>query len=170
MALALYKASDSPAVYAIYANGYRHYITNPTAFYNYGYSFADVQTVSRAKLDSYPDVRLVRTPDDTTIYFLYTRADRQWLKLPIPSPTAFVSYTNNHWGNLIVIDQIDRDAYPDAKLITADKSGTVYLLDNGVKRKFTSREVLLRLDYNPAEVVNVSQTHLDAYKTGPNIQ
>jgi fibro-slime domain-containing protein len=165
-AIALYKTANSPAVYAIYANGYRHYITSPTSFYNYGYSFSDVQTVSEAKLNSYPDVRLVRTPDDETIYFIYTRADKQWLKLPIPSPTAFVSYTNNHWGNLVIIDELDRDAYPDAELITANSGDTIYLLKNGEKRRFDSLASLLRLNYNPAEVVSVSQAHLDAYKTG----
>lgn len=169
-AIALYKTANSPAVYAIYANGFRHYITSPTSFYNYGYSFADVQTVSEAKLNSYPDVRLVRTPDDEAIYFIYTRADKQWLKIPIPSPTAFVSYTQNHWGNVVIIDELDRNAYPDAELITANSGDTIYLLKNGEKRRFASIDVLLRLNYNPAEVVSVSQAHLDAYKTGALIQ
>lgn len=168
-AIALYKTANSPAVYAIYANGYKHYITSPTSFYNYGYSFSDVQTVSEAKLNSYPDVRLVRTPEDETIYFIYTRADKQWLKIPIPSPTAFVSYTQNHWGNVVIIDELDRNAYPDAELITANNGNTIYLLKNGEKHRFASIEVLRRLDYNPAEVVSISQSHLDSYKTGAGI-
>lgn len=169
-AIALYKTANSPAVYAIFANGFRHYITSPTAFYNYGYSFDDVQTVSEAKLNSYPDARLVRTPDDEKIYFIYTRADKQWLKIPIPTPTAFVSYEQNEWGNVIVIDQLDRNAYPDAELVTANNGETVYLLKDGEKRRFVSRSALLNLDYNPAEVVNVSQAHLDSYKTGTAVE
>lgn len=168
-AVALVKTPDSPDVYAIYANGYRHYISSPKAFTNYGYDFTAIKTISRASLDSYPDARLLRTPEKPNVYFLSTRPNRQWLKIAIPSPTAFVSYPNNYWGNVIVVDALDLAAYPDAVLIKSANQSAVYLLDDNERRLFLSGEVFTELGYSWSEVLTVSKEHLETYVTGPSI-
>lgn len=165
-AIALYKTADSTAVYAIFANGYRHYVSSPAAFKKYGYRYTDIKTVSAEKLAQYPDARLVRTPNNDTIYLIANNAQQQWLKLAIPSSTAFVSYPDNEWGDVLVIDELDLNSYPDANLISANKSKDIYFLNDGVKQKFASKTALQKLDYNIAEVVAISTAHLDAYQTG----
>ncbi|PJE75598.1 hypothetical protein COV04_04200 [Candidatus Uhrbacteria bacterium CG10_big_fil_rev_8_21_14_0_10_48_11] len=168
-AVALLKTANSPAVYAVYANGYRHYITSPTAFLHYGYNFNDIRIVSKAKLESYPEARLIRTPEDPTIYFLYTRPQQQWLKINLPSPTAFASYPQNQWGNVVVVDKIDVNAYPNATLVKTASSPGVYLLQDGEKRLFLSGEVFTALHYSWSEVVTVSPEHLNTYTSGSPI-
>ncbi|MFA5954296.1 MAG: PA14 domain-containing protein [Patescibacteria group bacterium] len=168
-AVALFKTAESPAVYAIYANGYRHYITSPTAFEKYDYHYNQIKTVSQTTLDRYPESRLVRTPEDATIYFIYTRKERQWLKINMPSPTAFVSYPQNQWGNVAVVDALDINAYPNANLIKTDKDPGIYLLQDNQKRLFLSADVFNALDYSWSEIVTVSTEHLNSYATGSPI-
>jgi len=163
-ASALYKTSDSPDIYAI-ANGQRHYISSPASFREHGYSWADIKTVSWPELSKYPRARLIKSPDSSTIYYLYQRPEGQWLKTAIPSPTAFVSYPGNFWGNVITVTQLDINSYPDVKLIRTADDPAVYYLENNVKY-FISEQVFKQRDFSIPEIAEVSQVHLDTYKTG----
>lgn len=168
-AIALYKTANSPAIYAIYANGLRHYISGPTAFHRYGYSINRVKTVSQATLNRYPEARLVRSTDSPLVYFLSPRSNNQWLKLPIPSATAFVSYEANHWGNVIVVDQLDIQAYPHAKLVRARGTSEVFLLQNGKRRLFLSPHLITELGYSTHEILDVTPAHLESFPLGDPI-
>jgi hypothetical protein len=169
-AVALYKTADSPDIYAIYANGQRHYISGPTAFGHYGYAINRVKTVSRETIEKYREANLVKVAGTDTVYYLYQRPDHQWLKLAIPSATVFISYANNSWGNIITIDQADLTTYPDAQLITKIGGDTVYLLDGNIKKPFATFATLKQLGYNPAEIISVNQAHLDAYTNGDTLK
>ncbi len=163
-ASALYKTADSPDIYAI-VNGQRHYISSPASFREYGYSWADIKTVSWLELSQYPRARLIKSSDGLTIYYLYQRPEGQWLKIAIPSPTAFVSYPGNFWGNVIRVTQIDIDNYPDVKLIKTADDPAVYYLENNIKH-FISEQVFKQRDFSIPEIAKVSQVHLDTYRTG----
>ncbi len=164
---ALYKTPDSPDVWAILETGQKHYITSPEAFNKYQCDWSKIRTVSRSILDRYANANLVRTPDDTTIYYLFQRPQTKWLKRNIPSPTVFISYPDNYWGNVARVDMLDIQSYPDAKLIkTADKP-EVYLIEGRFKRHIKDAEVFERLGYDWAEVVTLSQVHLDSFEDGP---
>jgi fibro-slime domain-containing protein len=169
-ATALYKTNDSPDIWAILANGQRHYITSPVAFDRYGYRWSDVQTVSRAKLESYPIAQLARTPEDATVYRLFTRPDHKWLKMVIPSPTVFISYSGNFWGNVVRIDALDINAYPTVQYIKIADTHDIYKVEGNTKRRVASPEVLSRLNVNPAEIVTVNQIHADSYVTSETLQ
>jgi len=168
-AVALYKTANNPDVYAIYENGWRHYISSPAAFSNYGYDFKNIKTVSLETLNRYQEARLLRTPENPTIYFLSSRPNKQWLKINIPSPTAFISYPQNYWGNVIIIDELDINSYPSATLVQAKNSSEVYLLENGKKRLFLNKEVLNSLGYSQSEILIISPEHLNSYSTGSDI-
>lgn len=163
-AVALYRTIDSPDIYAIYANGFKHYISGPTAFKRYGYKHEDIKIVSTEKLAGYPDARLLRTPDSSTVYYLYTRPNKQWLKIVISSPTVFVSYPDNYWGNVVVVDELDILSYPDAKLVKVDNRDDIFLLQGNTRRRITSLDALRDLGFNIGEVVEVSQIHLESYR------
>ncbi len=163
-ASALYRTSDSPDIYAI-VNGQRHYISSPASFGEHGYSWADIKTVSWPELFQYSRARLIKSPDSSTIYYLYQRPEGQWLKIAIPSPTAFVSYPGNFWGNVITVTQIDIDNYPDVKLIETADDPAVYYLENNIKY-FISGQVFKQRDFSIPEIAEVSQIHLDTYRTG----
>jgi len=165
-AIALYRAAGSPDIYAIYANGQRHYVSGPTAFLRYGYKFNQVKTVSRATLDKYPDAQLLRTPDNPTVYFISARSNNQWLKITLNSPTVFVSYPNNSWGDIIVVDELDIRAYPNVRLIHSATDSNVYLLEGNARRPFVSREIMERLGYNANEIMEISEAHLKSFLLG----
>jgi len=167
---ALYKTTDSPDIWAILETGQKHYITSPEAFAKYGCSWNEVKIVSRAKLNSYTNANLVRTPQDPTVYHLFQRGDVKWLKINMPSPTVFISYAKNYWGNVARIDSLDIQSYPDVKLIKGPNSSQVYLIDGHDKRPIKNDEVFSRLNYERAEVVELNQIHLASYETGTEIQ
>jgi len=163
-ATALYKTLDSPDIYAI-VNGQRHYISSPTSFNEYGYNWLDIKTVSWQELFQYPRARLIKSPESSIIYYLYQRPENQWLKIALPSPTAFVSYPGNYWGNVIIVTQLDINNYPDVKLIKAVNDSAIYYLENNIKH-FISEQVFKEHDFSVPEIVQVSQVHLNTYKTG----
>lgn len=168
-AIALYRAADSPDIYAIYGSGLRHYISGPTAFQKYGYKFNQVKTVSRAVLDKYPDARLLRTPETQTVYFISARSNKQWLKIPLNSPTVFVSYENNAWGGIIIVDELDIKTYSNVRLIHSTADPSVYLLEGNVRRPFVARNIMERLGYNEKEILEISEAHLRSFLLGEPI-
>jgi fibro-slime domain-containing protein len=165
--IALYKTANTPDVWAILENGQKHYITSPQAFAKYQCNWSEVKIVSQSVLDRYPNAKLVRTPSQSTIYHLFQRAETKWLKITLPSPTVFVSYENNYWGNVARVDALDIEAYPSAKLIKTKNSTNVYLLEGSNRRLIKSAEVFEAKNFEWAEVVELNQTHFDYYEDGP---
>ncbi len=163
-ASALYKMTDTPNIYAI-VNNQRHYISLPSSFEEYGYRWADIKTVSKQELYKYPRARLIKSAENNKIYFLYQRFESQWLKIAMPSPTVFVSYPNNYWGNVITVTQLDVDAYPDVKLIKTKNDPAVYYLENGTKQ-YVSATIFEAKGFSYSEIAEVNQVHIDSYKTG----
>ncbi len=167
---ALYKTAASPDVWAILETGQKHYITSPEALAKYECDWSDVKIVSQKVLNSYDSARLVRTPEDSTIYYLFQRPEVQWLKINIPSPTVFVSYPNNYWGNVARVDALDIEAYPNIELIKSANSDTIYLIDDTTKRPFSSGEMIKELGYNPAEAAILSSAHMESYQDGAAVE
>ncbi len=168
--VALYKTADTPDVWAILENGHKHYITSPQAFAKYQCNWSEVKIISRQVLDRYPNARLVRTPNDSTIHYLFQRPEIQWLRIEIPSPTVFISYENNYWGNVSRVDSSDIQAYPRTKLIKSAANKSVYLLEGNTKRLIKSAEVFDKNNYNWAEIVEINRIHLDSYRDGQIVE
>ena len=120
-------------------------------------------------MDRYPYANLVRTPEDPTIYHLFQRPETKWLKLNIPSPTVFISYAGNYWGNVGRIDILDIQSYPDAKLITIKNDPKFYLIETNTRRWIPTEAVFEKYNYEWAEVVEINQLHLDYYEEGPAV-
>ncbi|PIS05270.1 MAG: hypothetical protein COT81_01990 [Candidatus Buchananbacteria bacterium CG10_big_fil_rev_8_21_14_0_10_42_9] len=163
----LIRVAGQPDIYAVYG-GKKLYISGPTAFANYGYNLADVEDISQAEFDSIIGAWLVKTPDAPTVYYI---DQTKWLKIPIPSPTAFVSYQQNDWGEIITIDPLDLRPYPLVEVVKSPTDGTVYELNYqlGTKNLIPSAERFLELGYEWPEVMTLSQTHLDYYELGDTL-
>jgi len=164
----LYKTKDSPDVYAI-INNQRYYIPSPSSFYEYGYKWSDVKTVSKDELLKYPRVRLVKSKNNSDVYYIYQKPEGQWFKINIPSPTVFVSYPNNFWGNIVTVNQEDIDYYPDVKFIKTFDDPAVYLLEDNIKH-FISESIFKRYNFNSYEIVEISNSHMQNYRTGQILQ
>jgi len=59
--------------------------------------------------------------------------------------------------------------YPNGSLLQAQGEDTVYLIQNGQKRAFTSRSALVSR-FDPSRIILVSKTDLDAYEDGYQIK
>ncbi len=160
---ALYKTADEPDVWAILETGQRHYITSPAALAKYGCSWSEVQVVSHQKLYSYESAQLVRTIDNPSVYYLFQRPQTQWLKINMPSPTVFISYERNYWGNVARIDALDLNEYPDVKLVKKAGDSKVYVLDGENKHLITSAATFEARGYKWPEVSTINETHLNHY-------
>ena len=167
---ALYKTSESPDIWAILETGQKHYITSPESFNMYQCSWSDVKTVSKSFLNSFANANLVRTPTDATIYHLFQRPEQKWLKINIPSPTVFVSYPDNFWGNVARINQLDINSYPNVRLIKDQNSADVYLIEGSTKRYITSQEVFEREQFEWFEVVTLNDLHFESYQTATPLE
>lgn len=169
-ATALYRVIGTPDVYAI-MNGQAHFISSPTSFREYGYRWEDVKPITKEELDAkHPRARLLKHPDHPAIYFLYQRPEDQWLKIILNSPTVFVSYPENYWGNVIRVNQYDIDSYPFVQLIKTKDSPAVYNLQNSSTRHFVSAEVFKEKGFNKHEVAEVSRIHMDSYLVGESLK
>jgi fibro-slime domain-containing protein len=168
-AVALYRAAGTPDIYAIYGNGRRHLISGPTAFTKYGYKYSDIKVVPLSVLDKHPDTVLVRTPEESTIYYLSARGNRQWLKIPLLTPTVFASYEKNFWGDVAVIDELDLTTYQNVKLVKLKDSSAIYLIKDGERHKFLAPEILIGLGYNPNEALIITPTHLNSFSLGEDL-
>ncbi len=166
----LYKTPESPDVWAILETGQKHYITSPEAFNKYQCDWGKIKTVSQKFLDGFTSARLVRTIDNPIIYYLFQRPEVKWLKINFSSPTVFISYLNNYWGNVARVDILDIQSYPDAQLIKTANSPAAYLIEGTKKRHIKSEEVFERYSFDWAEVVEINQTHLDSYEDGPDLE
>jgi fibro-slime domain-containing protein len=163
-ASALYRIKGTPDVFAI-LNGKKHYISGPASFDEYGYNWSDVKDVSKEFLDTFPDARLLRTPADPIVYYIYQRPQNQWLKLAIPSPTVFISYPTNYWGDIVVVNQYDIDSYPKVNLVKTAGDPLAYSLENNIKRPILSSEIFNQLKLDITKVAEINQTHFDSYTT-----
>lgn len=166
---ALYKTTASPDVWAWLETGQKHYITSPESFNLYQCDWSQIKTVSQNFLDGFANATLVRTPTDPVIYHLFDRPVVKWLKINIPSPSIFVSYENNFWGNVARINHLDIASYPAVQLIKGKNDSTVYLIEDNTKRPFSPPSVFTSLGYDWIEVVTLNQPHLDSYLTGATI-
>lgn len=161
----LVKTTDSPDIWAILETGQKHYITSPESFNKYKCDWSRIRTISRAGLNRYAYANLVRTPDNATVYRLFQRPQTKWLKINIPSPTVFISYPNNFWGNVARINDLDMAAYPNVKLIKQMGTKDVYLIDGNFKRLIPNETVFKAHNFEWFEVAELNAIHVESYET-----
>jgi len=164
----LIRVKGAPDIFSI-LNGKKHYISGPSVMAEYGYSMSQVRDVTQEYFDSIPYARLLRSPENASVYYLYQRPQKQWLKIALPSPTAFISYPQNYWGDIVVVSEKDIRAYPHAQLIQSENDSSIYYLQGDMKRLVSSSEAFAAHNFRLPEVVTISQVHLEEYKTGDPI-
>lgn len=165
-AQALLKPLHSNQIYAI-LKGKKYLIANEETFASYGYQFQDVRMVSKVELDSYPEVQLVKTPDSSTIYFLYTS---QGIVIDIPSEQIFTSYPGNKWEDVVTISARDLENYEKAKLVKIPERDTIYLIENNQRRIILSQEAFKNNNFDYAKVATINNDHLLTFPLGESIK
>jgi len=160
----LYKFEGNSSVFTVLA-GKKYYITSSNSFLDYGYKWEDIKIIKAGELENIQRVKLVKSSDKSTVYYLYEGADERLFKMNIPSSEVFESYSGNKWDDIVNISQIDINNYPDVKLIKVAGNSDIYFLDNNIK-KLVSQDVFKAKGFSQSEVFTVNQKHLDSYPTG----
>ncbi len=163
----LYKVIGSSRIYSIIKRQ-RHRVASPASFWEYGYDWSDIKDITSKALSKYPPVKLVKSPENAAIYYLYERPGDRLLKINIPSPSVFESYPGNVWANVVKVTQADIDAIASVKLIKTKDSPDVYNVADGIKR-YVPATVFAERGFLDSEIMIVSQAHLDSYEMGENL-
>jgi len=163
-ASALYKISGSTKIYSI-LKGKRYLISSLSSFKEYNYNMKKVKVISKDKITKYSRVKLVKSPDSPAVYYLFERPGEKIYKIDIPSPSVFNSYPNNSWANIVKISDSDILAFNDVKLIKSATGVQIYYLEGNVKRPVSAAS-FINLKFNKSDVFEISQKHIDSYKTG----
>jgi hypothetical protein len=161
-ACAIYKTTSSARIYSI-LGGKRFYITSPASFKDYGYSAQEIKAISQARLMEYPRARLIKSPEKSDIYYLYERAGKI-MKIKIPSPAVFNSYSDNSWDDVVKVSQIDINNYPSVKLVKVIGGVQVYYLEGNTKC-YVSEASFINNKFNRDDIMEISQKHFDSYQT-----
>ncbi|MBU1164372.1 fibronectin type III domain-containing protein [Patescibacteria group bacterium] len=165
---ALYKESGSSKIYAIYHNGQKHYIPSPAVFESYGYSWGDVVTVPAGTLGQYRDAHLVKTPNNSAVYYIYPN---QMTRKTIPSPLVFNSYPGNNWDDIITISEEDLAHYSEAILVQDIDAEEIYFLENGtVLREIQNEKAYIDIGVSKNSVAIINYTHLSTFILGEPMQ
>lgn len=69
----------------------------------------DIETVDKAELDGYSDLKLMRKAGDYRVYYLENGAKRH-----ITSPSVFASNKFN-WNNVIEVNEIEFNFYQNGE-------------------------------------------------------
>jgi len=117
---------------------------------------------------SYPDGTLAKTSTDTTVYLIQNGKKRK-----ISNMTSLITRFDPKLIITITKSELDKlEEGIEIKLpnyaIVSSPSG-YYLLDYDYKRKFDSYDVVRAIGYNPAEIMEVTDTELSEYLPGKNI-
>jgi hypothetical protein len=159
------KTAESAKIWVI-SRSQRHLIVSAASLKEYGFSASDVKMANWPEIASYPEAHLVKSPDSAAVFYISQRANGNWTKIAIPSPSVFNSYPSNKWGNIITISQTDIDSYQEVKFVKT-LGRDVYYLNQG-KKQLISASTFAKNGYDDADVLTISQTHLNAYPDGGN--
>ncbi len=102
-----------------------------------------------------------------------------WISDDKKAPLIDRAFLTHKFSNkkIIAVDPEELDRYEttdpimfgDGELLTSDNTPTVYLIENNLKRTFTSGEIFEKLGYQWNNIITVSPQLLAKYATGENI-
>jgi len=158
--VSLVKTSNNSMVYLI-AKNKKHKILNPSTFFDYGFNWGQVQTITDYELQQYPFAKVVKTPNSPNVYYIHNGLNKKKL---IPTPTIFLAY-GNKWEDIITISQKDLASYSKIWVIRSDTNSTIYELRNGVKKAIPDTTTFISAGYKWNEILTIKDIELDYYPT-----
>ncbi len=155
------KSENNPTVYILIKDAKfnitrRLAVMNEKAFIDYGLRWNQIETISRAELQSYPLIRLVRTNDNPTVYMV--EPERR-LKLSIPNELVFNAYSFD-WTEVARVNDSDLSGYYQTALVKEPGSATVYMVQGQTKKAFTTEASFARAGFNFEQVFTIHPQHL----------
>jgi len=175
----LISAAGDPKVYVV-EDGMKRHIPSPETLENAGYSFAQVNEVSQDSVDRHPtgedytDSSYI--PNGSTVYAEGTGAFKveDDMRRPIPDPETFRS----NFGDFSQLRKVSEEALnkipegrsvgPADRTLVADEN-TVYVMEDGLKRPFSSPQELVDNGFSFSEIRNIPQEVVSDVPMGPSL-
>jgi len=116
----------------------------------------------------YPNGTILQAAD-TGKYYLITDGKKR----PFESKTVLISRVDP--GLAVVVPGTDLINYPDGSPINFPNYSIIktergyYLLDYDTKRPFADEETVRKLGFNPQEIIEATESEMNAYEIGPTI-
>lgn len=173
----LLQAKNESTVYYIQSGKKRPMSMTSAEFLKLGFRNEDIVAVSTSDLDLYetgdiikygPDGNLIKDSSNN-VYFVENGKRR------IFTSAQLFSFLKYSWTKVKADAQassyLDGDTmrYPDGTLIKSQVSPSVYMMDGGKKRTFTSGTLFEKLGYKWSNIATIDDTELKSYPTGNNI-
>ncbi|MFA5359685.1 MAG: M23 family metallopeptidase [Patescibacteria group bacterium] len=100
------KTANSSAIYYLdHARGLKKTYVSAKAFLSYGNQWSDVKVISEAELNKWPEVRLVKSNSNSSVYYISNGQ-----KALITSEKQF-NDSGFKWSDIVTISQTDLDEY-----------------------------------------------------------
>ena len=160
----LVRAAGHHKVYRI-VNGKKLWIPTVSAFNAQGLKWSDIQEISKERVDQCSRIKLLQVIGDSKIYYI----TESGLKKHIPNSQVFLSYDDNNWDNVVRVNRVELNAYPDNVLIRAEDDYKVYRLENSKKRWIKTAEAFNRMGYDWSNITTVNTVEINAHSTGAEI-
>lgn len=154
----LIKAPDNPAVYAVLGNQ-KYKIPNEKIFLSYGFKWEDIKTASSKGIDSYSNIKLIKTENDPTVYYINSKKN---LKKAHATAAVFLDY-GNKWEDIVIINEATLNFYNNISLVKAVGEPTVYVLDKNKRNPILSAKEFESKGYKWDEIVEISKMDLESY-------
>lgn len=148
-------------------NGQRHFISTADIFFDYGFNFNSVQSISREELEKFPQAKLVKVSgkgDD--VYYI---TDGFMIRL-IPDRKVFDSYGNRE-EDIITISKKEFNFYPRNQFVYVENpfTGDVFqVTGDGIKR-YVVPQALKRMRITIDQIAPINKIQLDSYAYGAPI-
>ncbi|MCA9376045.1 MAG: hypothetical protein KC925_03195 [Candidatus Doudnabacteria bacterium] len=164
-------------------HGKKRGITSRALFEELGYDFAQAVQATQLDLDihpdgalyleseqRHPDGALIKTPDHDGV-FLLDRGKRR------PIRYREVLGTQYDWNDILVISRERLELYPlgedmsfrDGTLIKDASNGAIYFIEDGLRRRVASVDVLSSLGYPDGSVVTVPHGAVILHEIGEDL-
>lgn len=179
------KNTKDATVYYIDSFCKKHAFPDPKTYYTWYENFNNVKKVEVAELDLYadggvvpyrPGVKLVKHPDTRKVYAV----EANGVLREIPNPEIARSLYGPNWQALVkdvitgyflssytIGSPLTVDSLANGTLVKAKNSDTIYYLENGKKRPFSSNYNFERHYFRYANII--IKDNLDNYPTGASI-
>lgn len=147
--------------------GQKHFIPTVDIFFDYGFDFSAVQSVTHKDLEQFPKAKLADVHKNGKGRYYITEGNMIRL---IPNKRVFESYGDRE-EDVITISKKEFNFYPRNQYVFLENplSADVYqIVDDGTKRYVVS-QVMKRLRIEQYQIAPINKQQFDAYSNGQPI-
>jgi hypothetical protein len=179
------ETTHDSAVYYVGSDGKRYVFPNSKVYFSWYANFDTVKEVSQSEISSLPiggnvtyrpGTRLVKIISDPKVYAV----EPGGVLRPIGSETVAKALYGNSWNKIIddvpdayfvnytIGDTLSVSVYPTGSVVKRSSDGSIYYIDNGLKRHVSSMDVFNSLRLQDKHLVENSGS-LSEYPDGDDV-